>query len=223
MWHSAIPEARGRFEESTREIELAHTLDPQSLLVRVSEGENFCLARRYDQAIQSLNRTPEMEPNYWYAHFFRGLAYEQKEMFPEAISDLERAMRLNNCALSLGGLGHAYALSGRRREARNILLSMDKRAKHEYVDPLSKALIYAGLGDRDQAFRRLEEAYQQRSTYVLVLKVFPTFDGLHSDPRFTEMVHRAESARRKVLRKKPGPELGGRCGTVCKDWDYCRA
>jgi TolB-like protein/Tfp pilus assembly protein PilF len=190
LWHSIILEVKGRVEESLLELEIAHALDPRSLLIRAAEGEYLYAARRYDEAIQSLNRTVEMEPNLAGAYFWRALAYGQKGMFSEAISDLQRALRIDDNALYLAALGHTYALSNRRQEARKILLALNDRAKHEYVDSWCQAVIYAGLGDRDQAFRRLEEAYQQRSYWLLSLKIAPLFDSLRADQRFTAMVHR---------------------------------
>lgn len=190
MWHSVMLEAKGRFEEDMRELEIAHKLDPLSPMFRAAEGESLYVARRYDQAIELLTRAQEMEPNKDSTYFWRGLAYEQKGQFKEAISDLQRAIEIDNKALNLGALGHIYALSGHRREVQKILRSLDKRAEHEYVDPWNYGVIYSGLGDRDAAFRWLEKAYRQRSYWIFALKVAPIFDPLHSDPRFSAMVQR---------------------------------
>jgi len=118
------------------------------------------------------------------------LPYVEKGRFQEAISDLQRAIEIDHKAINLAALGHIYALSGRKQEAQKILLSLDKRAEHEYVDPWCYGVIYAGLGDRDAAFHWLEKAYQQRSYWIFALKVAAVCDSLHSDPRFSAMVHR---------------------------------
>jgi tetratricopeptide (TPR) repeat protein len=190
MWHFVMLEAKGRFEEGMRELEIAHTLDPGSPLIPIAEGESLYMARRYDQAIETLTRVQGMGPHLDATYFWRGLAYEQKGQFKEAISDLQRAVEIDDKPLNLGALGHIYALSNRKQEVRRILLALDKRAEHEYVDPWSYGVIYSGLGDRDTAFRWLEKAYQQRSYWIFALKVAAIYDSLHSDPRFTAMVHR---------------------------------
>ena len=190
MGHSVILEAEGRFEEEMHELEIAHRLDPRSPLIPVANGESLYMARRYDQAIDTLTRVQEMEPNLDAIYFWRGLAYEQKGRFQEAISDLQRAIAIDYKTINLAALGHIYALSGRKQEAQKILLSLDKRAEHEYVDPWCYGIIYAGLGDRDAAFHWLEKAYQQRSYWIFALKVAALCDSLHSDPRFSAMVHR---------------------------------
>jgi TolB-like protein/DNA-binding winged helix-turn-helix (wHTH) protein/Flp pilus assembly protein TadD len=190
MWRSVMLEAKGRFEEDMRELEIAHRLDPLSPMFPGAEGESLYMARQYDQAIETLTRAQEMEPNRDTTYFWRGLAYEQKARFQEAINDLQRAVEIDDKPLNLAALGHVYALSGRKQEAWKILLSLDNRAEHEYVDPWSYGVIYAGFGDRDAAFHWLEKAYQQRSYWIFSLKVAAIFDSLHSDPRFNEMVHR---------------------------------
>jgi hypothetical protein len=53
------------------------------------------------------------------------------------------------------------------------------------------ARLYTAIGDKDQALRCLERAYQQHSEVIQILKVSPEFDPLRSDPRFQHLVRRA--------------------------------
>jgi tetratricopeptide (TPR) repeat protein len=147
------------------------------------------MARRYNQAIETLTRARDMEPNLDSTYFWRGLAYEQQGKFKEAIGDLQRAIEIDAKALNLAVLGHIYAQSGRLQDVRQILLSLDRRAEREYVDPWCYGVIYSGLGDKDAAFLWLERAYQQRSYWIFGLRA-AIFDSLRSDPRFTAMVQR---------------------------------
>jgi tetratricopeptide (TPR) repeat protein len=87
-------------------------------------------------------------------------------------------------------LGHADAVAGRRDEALAVLKELDERSKREYVPAFYSVLIYLGLNDKDQAFQCLERAYEERSTHLVWLKVDPIFDGLRSDPRFTDLMRR---------------------------------
>jgi TolB-like protein/DNA-binding winged helix-turn-helix (wHTH) protein/Flp pilus assembly protein TadD len=189
-WYSGSLVVAGRFEECFREIAIARQLDPLSLIIRTAEGEWLYLARRYDDAISNLDRTVEIDPNFAFARLDRGLSYEQKGRWREALADLEAARRLDDSPYNAAILGQAYALSGDKNRARQILGELQARAKHEEVSTLGPALIYAGLGEKDAAFSQLEVAYQERATYLLGLKTAAIYDPLRSDPRFDDLLKR---------------------------------
>ena len=87
-------------------------------------------------------------------------------------------------------LGHAYAVAGKRAEASKVLADLQSQSKERYVSPYFIALIYTGLGDKDQAFAWLNKAYEERHPYVNHLDVEPVFDTLRSDPRFEDLLRR---------------------------------
>jgi TolB-like protein/DNA-binding winged helix-turn-helix (wHTH) protein/Tfp pilus assembly protein PilF len=189
-WYSGNLVVRGRFEECFRENAIARQLDPLSVAIREAEGQYLYLARRYDEAIAKTDRTLEIEPNFAWAYFDRGLSYVQKGKWREALADLETARRLDGTPFNAAALGEAYALSGDESRARQILHELQARAKREDVSALYPAIIYAGLGEKDAAFARLEEAFQERSTYLLALKTAAFYDPLRSDPRFDDLLKR---------------------------------
>jgi tetratricopeptide (TPR) repeat protein len=82
-----------------------------------------------------------------------------------------------------------YALTGRRREALEILARLEKLSHERYVNPQSFAVVYLGLGDKDQALAWLEKAYEERSFEMLGFSG-QVFDGLGGDPRFQDLLRR---------------------------------
>jgi Flp pilus assembly protein TadD len=86
------------------------------------------------------------------------------------------------------GLGYVYAVSGSKAEARKILAELQHLSEHSYVPATDMALIYAGLGEKDKAFARLDKAYEEHSFSLSNLKVEPRFDPLRSDPRFADLL-----------------------------------
>jgi len=190
QWYALGLAVRGRFEEGFREIAIARQLDPMSLLIMTVEGESLYLARRYDDAIGKLDQTLQIEPNFSPAHVDRGLSSEQKGMWREAIADLETARRLDDSPRSTAMLGEAFALSGDKARARQILFELQERAKREYVSPLYQAIVYAGLGEKDAAFLGLQAAFKERATDMLGLKTGALYDPLRSDPRFDDLLKR---------------------------------
>jgi hypothetical protein len=81
-------------------------------------------------------------------------------------------------------------LSGKRAEAQTNLNELQEISKQRYVSPAAIAMIYAALGDKDQAFAWLEKANKAHDALLARLKVDPRFDSLRSDPRFAELMRR---------------------------------
>ena len=90
----------------------------------------------------------------------------------------------------LAALGHAYAVSGKRAEAEAVLDELKERSRRQYVPAFSVATVHAGLGDEHRAFEWLERAFEERSSWLLSLKVEPMLSGLRSDVRFGKLVRR---------------------------------
>jgi hypothetical protein len=99
-------------------------------------------------------------------------------------------VRLDGRRTYTGYLAYAYAASGQRGRALALARELEERSRREYISPVTVALAYTGLGDKDGAFRWLERAADLRDPGVLVLRVEPLFDPLRSDPRFTRLLTR---------------------------------
>jgi len=181
----------GQSEEAIQEMKRALDLEPTSLVMNTFLGATLYFAGRYDDAIEQGRKTIEMDPNFAVAHWHLGLACEQKGMFDDAIAELQKAITLSGSSpLMIAALGHAYAKAGKRNEANRILDELQKLSAVRYVSPYEVAGIYVALGEREQAFQRLERSYKERSFHLINLKVRPEFAPLRSDPRFHYLVRR---------------------------------
>jgi TolB-like protein/DNA-binding winged helix-turn-helix (wHTH) protein/Tfp pilus assembly protein PilF len=181
----------GRANEGITESERSVELDPVSPEANSVLGYVLWVAHRYGEAIEQMRKTTDLDPNYWFAYEVLGLAYERQGQFPEAIAELQKAVRLaGTIAEPTAGLARVYAVSGNRAEAQKLLDSLQERSKETYVSPYLIAMICTRLGERDQALAWLERAYQARSLFMIQLKLDPSFDSLHSDPRFQDILRR---------------------------------
>jgi serine/threonine-protein kinase len=188
-WYSHYLISVGRIEESLAESKRALELDPLDVAMNFHLGWHYFYARQYDQAIAQLQETLEMDRNSTQAHYILGWAYEQKGRFDDAIAELQKSTELGG-GDQRGSIGHVYAISGRRGEAQKLLDQLQEESTHKYVSPYSIAVIYEGLGQKDQAFAWLERAYAERESSIKGLKLDPEFASLHSDPRFTDLLRR---------------------------------
>jgi serine/threonine-protein kinase len=185
---------QGRFDEAQAEMNRAHELDPLSAYIDVGVAWPALFARRYDQAIERLQKIIALNPDFSNAHVNLGWAYTNKGMYDEAIAAIKKAQSLDNNWVVLASLGYAYGAAGRTGEARQVLAEMQERAKREHVGDYGFVWVYAGLGERDEAFAALQKAYDSRDEYLPNIKVDPFLDSLRSDERFTDLLRRMNLA-----------------------------
>jgi TolB-like protein/DNA-binding winged helix-turn-helix (wHTH) protein/Flp pilus assembly protein TadD len=189
QWYSWHLMMMGRNSEGILELTKAESLDPLSLIIIADMADALCVARLYDEAVQKSKKTLEMDPNFAIGHYELGQALEQKHMHDEAISEFQRAIELSGHSGAFdSNLGYAYAVSGRKEEAIKIVNDLEARHDQNPSADADIALIYVGLGDRDQAMISLNKACEARFKASILLR--PAFDPLRSDARFQDLLRR---------------------------------
>jgi DNA-binding winged helix-turn-helix (wHTH) protein/TolB-like protein/Tfp pilus assembly protein PilF len=189
QWYSSYLVAMGRFDEAIAEARRAQELEPLSFISNSHIGWILYFAGRYDEAIEHCKKLLDVDPTFFPARRYLGLVYEQKGMYKEAIAEFQQAAKLSGSPLMMSLLAHAYAVSGNRAEAQRLLGELGKQ-KQRYVSPYTVATIYAGLGEKDQAFKWLEKAFEERDIWLMNLRVDPLFKSIRSDARFTSLLQR---------------------------------
>jgi TolB-like protein/DNA-binding winged helix-turn-helix (wHTH) protein/Flp pilus assembly protein TadD len=190
-WYSVLLTAQGRHDDALSEIGRAHELDPLSVPINTDIGFELYYAHRYEEAISQLRSVLQTSPKSPLAHLWLGRAYEQKGMYPEAITEFEQAgTALKDWPVIIAAAGHAYGRWGRKSDAIAALHRMNELTKEEYVTPYGMALIFAGMNDREQATHWLQKAYEDRSHWLVWLNLDPRFDNVRSDPRFVDLLGR---------------------------------
>src|SRR2546423_2958335 len=181
----------GRHTEALAEAKRARELDPLNLRTNALEGQFLNHAGRTDEALARLQKTFELDQNYLLAHLFAWSVYIEKGMYVEAVAEARRARELNDLSAQPGAyLGYALAKSGKRREALAELEGLLELLAERYVPPYLVALVYNGLGERDEALDWLERGYEQRDPKMVFLLVEPKWSNLHSEPRFQDLLRR---------------------------------
>ena len=190
-WYSVYLTAMQRFEEASQEIRRAQQLDPTSLVINTDIGFELYYARRYDEALRQLQTVLDMNKEFPLAHLWLGRVYQQKRMYNDALEEFKNTERgVSGWVVAIAAAGNAYALSGDADEARALLKQLDELSRSKYVTPYGEALIWAGLGDRNQAFSWLNKAIADRSHWLVWLKIDPRRDAIRSDARLDELVRR---------------------------------
>jgi pentatricopeptide repeat protein len=180
---------QGRTDEAVAFVERARELDP----VGVSGDDVSWIlfqARRYDDAIRESRSALALQPNNAGNLFGLGFALIARNKPADAIPVLEKAVSLSGSPAAIGILIRAYAHAGRRSDALRLLAELKRRKKAGYIPAGAFVNAYLGLGDNEQAFYWLEQAYREQSNILQWLKTHPYFDPIRGDPRFTDLVRR---------------------------------
>lgn len=188
--------AQDRMGESLAEVKLASALDPFANPNHLCSGWHCFSTAGYDEAIELARKDILAGSDVSWAHVTLGMAYEQKFLIKEAIVEFQNAVdNWKGNFLPLAGLGHAYGIAGKKKEAQEILdkLLEEKlleKSKRIYVSAYDIAAVYMGLGEKDQAFEWLSKALEERSGFLVYIKCDRRFDGLRSDPRYEALLKR---------------------------------
>ena len=190
-WYSIHLLNVGRFDEAMTEIKRAHELDPLSAVIGTTFTYAYTAKGDVNASIAQCKSVIDLDPNYPRAHEYLGLGYLSQGSNSQAIAELQKAVELSGGdRRPLRDLGYGYAFSGKRAEALAVLKELEtKFEKHEAIAQ-DFAAVYAGLGDKDQAFAWLEKDFQARSGLLAWIRWAPPFDSLRSDPRCADLLRR---------------------------------
>jgi TolB-like protein/DNA-binding winged helix-turn-helix (wHTH) protein/tetratricopeptide (TPR) repeat protein len=192
QWYGEYLALRGRFDEGLEEMKIARDLDPLSLVIIKDTGEVYYAARKYDQAIGFYRKALDMDSHFILARRYLAMAYLQKREFSSAITELETVTQEEENPDTMAELAYAYALSGRREEAEKVLHDLKGISERRSSQAFDYALIYTGLGNKEEAFEWLERAYREHAGPLAGLGVDPRWDSLRADHRFADLMGRMQ-------------------------------
>jgi TolB-like protein/DNA-binding winged helix-turn-helix (wHTH) protein/Flp pilus assembly protein TadD len=190
-WYGDYLSVRGRHDEALLEAKKALDLDPLNLMIGTWVGLRYYLARKYDGALEQSRNTVELDPNFAAAHLLLGETYVRMGLHEKGLAELRSASSLSgNSPLYLAQVAVAYASEGRKPEALQIITQLQTTSSKRYVSPYGLAQIYAALNDKEQTFKWLQVACDDRAVWMSYLAVDPVFDGYRSDQRFQDLLRR---------------------------------
>jgi TolB-like protein/Tfp pilus assembly protein PilF len=194
QWYGECLQSLGRFDESIAEMRRAHELDPLSLIINSVLASAYYSAGRDEEAWQQIRRTFDLDPNFGVGFWVRAQLNERKGDLDQAIADYNKSgqtgVPLDQTSAMIACL---YARSGRRGDAEKILHQLLNESRRRFVSSYALSQINATLGNKDEAVRLLEKAYDERTIPVGGggnggPKIDNRFDSLRSDPRFRKLV-----------------------------------
>jgi serine/threonine-protein kinase len=192
------PLFHGQLKDGLQLILEAEKLDPVSPITSYVATAAYLANNRIDDAVIEGQRTLQLDPNYFYLDSVLAAAYRDKGNFPEAIALYTKAQEATH--LPSSGLAITYARMGRQTEARNILAQLVQAREKRYVSAPLIAAVSTALGDKEEAFRWLELAYEEHSGVLQWVAFLPEFRALHSDARFPHLLQRISASQDTILK-----------------------
>ncbi|MFL6212248.1 MAG: protein kinase domain-containing protein [Pyrinomonadaceae bacterium] len=198
QWYSSDLVQMNRFPEALNEIKRAQELDPLSLIINANSGLYlyYSGSEHYEEARREVAKALEVDQTFGVAHLYLGyIDLQQPARRNDAIAELQRAVALmGDDAETHAALGHAYAIAGRTTDARKVLDRLRMPRAGSYVSPYFVALVYTGLGAREQALAALYQAYKDRQPGMIFMRLDPRFAPLRADQRFIDLQRHVEQA-----------------------------
>jgi TolB-like protein/Tfp pilus assembly protein PilF len=191
QWYSIYLLAAGRGKESFREIQLARERDSLSLPINTDLGFHYYYTRQYDEAVKQLKFVLELKGDFPPAHLWLGRSYQELRRFDDALTEFRQVEeKLPEWSVAIAARGFVEAAAGHSAEAQQTLVELKRLSGHKFVTSYAVALVYAGLGQNDDAFTWLNRAFDERSHWLVWLRLDPRWDRLRPDPRFADLVSR---------------------------------
>jgi len=167
----------------------AENLDPLSLIINADLAEFLLLTHSYDESVRQGRKIIEMDSAFAIGHKQLGDAYLLERMDKDAIAELQKAVELpGGSPICIADLARAYVASGKMNEAVKLLSDLKKSSNAGFTNAPQIAMIYASMGDNEQAMRWLERAYEERFNPSILLR--SGFDPLRSGSRFEDLMRR---------------------------------
>jgi TolB-like protein/lipoprotein NlpI len=191
QWYAYLLTAMERPSEAHAHIDIAQQLDPVSVPINTDRAFTYYYAGQTDESIQFVKTALQINPKFPLAHFWLGRIYTSQGRYNEALAEFTQTGELRNWQPTLAGLGFLYGIWGKRDDASRVLEELNALPRqNRYRTSYAVALVYCGMGDKDATFRWLEEAYRERSHWLVWLKTDPRWNSVRSDPRFKDLVRR---------------------------------
>ena len=191
-WYAMYLGIPRRYDEAFAYLRRAEELDPLSLRVRSGKGWLYFWSGQFDRMLQDAQTMLELEPGHGQVHYFLGHAYLAKGMYEEAIASYRREMaRSGKATRLLAFTAYALGKAGQTTEALKLIAELTERARHDYVAGNLLAIAHIGVGNKEEALRWLEHAFEQRTQLGdLNRGAYFWLQPLHSDPRFQDLLRR---------------------------------
>ena len=191
IWYAYFLTAMTRYDEAIVMLQKGMELDPLSVAVHTDLGFSLYYSGQYDRALQQLNAAMDKNAAFAPAHLWAGRVYQEKKMYKEAVNKYKKTITMSNrWPVAYAALGNVYGIMGEKSNAVQVLDTLNILKKNKFITSYGVALVYAGTGDEENAFKWLNLAYYERSNWLVWLRTDPRWGSIRNKRRFEELVEK---------------------------------
>jgi serine/threonine-protein kinase len=190
QWYGRLLSSIGRHAQAIDEVRTALKLDPSSLIINANLAGALLYAGHTDEALRQALATVQLDPHFPVGHIWLGNVYAAMGKHQEAILAFEKAAEHYSPPKLVASLAWLEGICGNKTKAKKMLDDLKRSAGNQYLSPAALAGIYIGLGDKDEAFRQLQSAANDRDPWLVDIRVDPMYAPLRGDPRYAELLKR---------------------------------
>ncbi len=184
LWHSAM----GDFESAMAQSDTIMSKD---------ENDGFLIGRssllyfqyRFGEMKPLMFKSIEQQPDVPWAYDWLGMAYNGLGEHKDAIKTYMKAFELSDGTVEVtAGLGHALGHAGETEMAKQIADYYEEASKENYLPPVQRSFVHLGIGEHDKAIELLQQAYQEKSWFLIFIQIEHWYDPIREDDRFIEIM-----------------------------------
>ncbi len=195
LWYGLYLVLAGRPEDAVREARKAQQAAPTSLTAHLAVGFACHSGRAYDEALMQYRLAQDLDPKFYGSYLATALLFTDQQMFEQAQQMLNRAAQLSPNNPAVLGIGaYAHAAAARKDQAAQSLNELSEMGSRQYVSPVIRAMAFAANGYLDAAYRQLEDAIEERSSWLPLIRISPAFEAVRQDPRYDGLLARMNLA-----------------------------
>jgi len=184
LWFAAMQLPRQAMDQSDAIMKLDSAGD-----YLVGRGSLYYFERRFDCLKELMLKSIKLHPSAPWAYDWLGMAYNGLKDHQNAMATYQKAFDLSDGTVEVAaGLGHALGLAGHLEAARIMAKFYAKKSQETYIPPVQRAFIHLGIHEYDQAIELLEQAYAEKSWFIIFIQIEPWYDPIRQDPRFIEIM-----------------------------------
>jgi TolB-like protein len=196
-WYGIALTQMGRFHDGLTTLQKAGNLDPISSAVQAQIGWVYYFSRDFELAVKQLDRVVKADPGFALARYFLSMACVQAGHRDAAVREAREAVRLTEGhPACVAALVSALQANGKNRDAGQTLRKLEAMCASRHVSPYWLAFSHAALGEAESAIEKLDHTYEERSGWMLYLKIEPAFDAVRMDERVVELLQRTQAVQR---------------------------
>lgn len=189
-WYSLYLAAMGRIDEAMSQSDIIMSMDDEGNYL-IGRGSMLYFARRFEDMKSLMIKAVKMDTTVAWGYDWLGMAYIELEEYDNSLKTYYKAFELSDGTVEVGaGLGHALGQAGHFKVAKQMADYYVEASKTRYLPYCQRAFIHIGIGEYPAALDLLEQAYQERSWFLIFMKIEPWYDPIRNEERFQKIAKR---------------------------------